>query len=173
MKIIGLTGWSGSGKTSLLVRLIPLFTARGLRVSTLKHAHHAFDIDYPGKDSHAHRMAGASEVLISSGRRFALVHELRDEDEWTLPQLLGRLAKVDLVVVEGFKRAPHPKIEVLRQANGKPPLYPGDVTIKAVAADFPVPDAGRPVLHLDDAAAIAAAALTYAVPVASVFPEVV
>ena len=172
MKIIGITGWSGAGKTSLLVNLIPALTARGLKVSTLKHAHHAFDIDFPGKDSHQHRVAGASEVLISSGRRFALVHELRDEAEWSLPQLLAKLTPSDLVLVEGFKREAHPKIEVFRLANGKPPLHPGNPTIKAIAADCAFPDAGRPVIDLTDVNAIVEAALAHAVPVADVFPEV-
>jgi len=171
MKLIGITGWSGAGKTTLLARLIPELTGRGVRVSTVKHAHHAFDIDVPGKDSHRHRMAGASEVLISSGRRFALVHELRGETEWSLPQLLGRLAPADLVLVEGFKRERHPKIEVYRRANGKPPLHPGDATIRAIAADCAFPEAGRPVLALDAAPVIADAVLALAEPAAQVFPE--
>ena len=172
MKLIGITGWSGAGKTSLLASLIPTLAARGLKVSTLKHAHHAFEIDKPGKDSYQHRLAGAGEVLISSGRRFALVHELRDEAEWSLPQLLGKLTPVDLVLIEGFKRERHPKIEVFRAANGKSPLHPGNDTIKAIAADCAFPEAGRPVVDLNDIAAIAAAVLLYAVPVRDVFPEV-
>lgn len=172
MKLIGITGWSGAGKTSLLVNLIPALTAQGLRVSTVKHAHHAFEVDRPGKDSHQHRLAGAHEVLISSGRRFALMHELRDEAEWSLPQLLGKLSSVDLVLVEGFKREVHPKIEVFRLANGKPPLHPGNATIKAIAADCAFPEAGRPVVGLDDIEAIAAAVLIHAAPVTDVFPEV-
>lgn len=165
MRIIGITGWSGAGKTSLLVKILPVLRAHGLTVSTIKHAHHAFDVDVPGKDSHEHRVAGASEVLISSGRRFALMHELRDEDEWTLEQLLAKLTPVDLVIVEGFKRGPHPKIEVFRQVNAKPALYPGNATIKAVAADCPLLDVARPVLALDDIKGIAAAMLAHAVSV--------
>lgn len=172
MKLIGITGWSGAGKTSLLAGLIPNLTARGLKVSTLKHAHHAFDIDKPGKDSYQHRLAGASEVLVSSGRRFALVHELRDEAEWTLPQLLGKLAPVDLALIEGFKREAHPKIEVFRSANGKPPLHPGNATIRAIAADCAFPDAGRPVIDLNDIDAVAEAVLAHAAPVCDIFPEV-
>src|ERR1700691_5976394 len=116
MRIFGLAGWSGSGKTTLLTVLIPELIARGLRVSTLKHAHHAFDIDQPGKDSHSHRMAGATEVLVGAASRWALVHELRDEIEPPLAALLGKLAPVDLVIIEGYKRDAHPKLEVHRAA---------------------------------------------------------
>src|SRR3954466_2667006 len=112
MKIIGIAGWSGAGKTTLLTRVIPRLTARGLRVSTIKHAHHAFDIDQPGKDSHTHRVAGGTEVLISSAHRFALMHELRGAPELVLGALLEKLSRVDLVLVEGFKRETHPKLEV-------------------------------------------------------------
>jgi molybdopterin-guanine dinucleotide biosynthesis protein B len=164
MRIIGLAGWSGAGKTTLLVRIIPLLTAQGLRVSTIKHAHHDFDIDKPGKDSWMHRQAGATEVLVASGRRWALMHELRDETEPALDALLGRLTAVDLVLIEGFKRDPHPKIEVHRPANGKPPLYPGDPAIIAVASDAPLPDMALPVLALDDAAAIASFVARQAAP---------
>lgn len=172
MRIIGVTGWSGAGKTVLITKLIPLLGARGVAVSTLKHAHHNFDVDVPGKDSHEHRKAGAREVLISSGRRFALMHELRGEAEWSLEQLLGVLTPVDLVIIEGFKRAPHPKIEVFREANGKPPLFPGNPSIVAIASDGPLPAADRPVYHLDDIDALADALIAHAVPVASVFPGV-
>src|SRR3546814_9186396 len=120
MKVLGITGWSGSGKTTLLADLIPLLVAQGLRVSTIKHAHHDFDVDQPGKDSYRHRAAGASEVLISSARRFALMRELRGEPEPGLAELLARLTPVDLVLVEGFKREAHPKIEVSRADPGKP-----------------------------------------------------
>jgi molybdopterin-guanine dinucleotide biosynthesis protein B len=171
VKIIGFTGWSGSGKTQLIVKLIPLAVARGLSVSTIKHAHHAFDIDRPGKDSHSHRVAGASEVLISSGRRFALIHELRNSEEWTLAQLIGLIAPVDLLFVEGFKRDPHPKIEVFRTDNGKPPLFPENPTIRAIAADCPFPGADQPVYALDDVEKILSAALDLAVPVDAVFPR--
>lgn len=155
MRVIGLAGWSGAGKTTLLVKLIPVLAQRGLNVSTLKHAHHAFDIDQPGKDSFEHRKAGATEVLIASARRYALMHELRPgEDEPSLAQLLGRLAPVDLVIVEGFKAYSHPKIEVHRAANGKPVLSPDLVNVRAIASDQPIADAGIPVVDLNDVAAI-------------------
>ncbi len=153
MKILGLTGWSGSGKTTLLTALLPILVARGLTVSTIKHAHHGFDLDQPGKDSWRHRMAGAREVMISSGRRWALMHEL-DGPEPALPELLARLAPVDLVVVEGFKANPHPKIEVFRPALGRPPIWPGRDDIVAIAADAAL-TADRPVLPLNEAATIA------------------
>ncbi len=168
MRIIGITGWSGAGKTTLILKLIPLLTQRGLKVSTLKHAHHAFDVDHPGKDSFEHRRAGATEVLIASGNRFALMHELRGAPEPPLELLLGKLSAVDLVLVEGYKRAPHPKIEVHRAANGKPLLHTGDGSILAVAADCPLPQAGRPVFDLDDCEAIAGFALEKAVPPSAV-----
>lgn len=155
MKIIGLAGWSGAGKTTLVAKLLPLLIARGLSVSTIKHAHHAFDVDTPGKDSYIHRQAGAREVLVASATRFALMAEHRGTPEPELPALLARLAPVDLVVVEGFKRHPHPKIEVFRAALGKPMLWPEDATIVAVASDQPVPLCDRAVIGLDDVAAIA------------------
>jgi len=154
MRVIGLAGWSGAGKTTLLVRLLPLLSARGLRVSTLKHAHHSFDVDRPGKDSHAHREAGAVEVLVASGKRWALMHELRDAPEPSLAELLSHLSTVDLVIVEGFKHAPHPKIEVHRAANDKPWLHPTDTAVIGLVTDAayagPLPCAG-----LDDSAAAA------------------
>jgi molybdopterin-guanine dinucleotide biosynthesis protein B len=150
MRIIGLAGWSGAGKTTLLTKAIPRLVARGLRVSTLKHAHHDFDVDHPGKDSHTHRMAGATEVLVSSARRWALVHELRDTPEPGLADLLARLSPVDVVIIEGYKRERHPKLEVYRAANGKPPLYPDDPDIIAIAADCPLPQARVPCVELDD-----------------------
>lgn len=157
MKIFGLTGWSGSGKTSLMVRLIPALTGRGLRVSTVKHAHKGFDIDHPGKDSHNHRMAGATEVLVSSPRRWALMHELRDaEPELTLDQLIGKIAPVDLLLIEGFKRDRHEKIEVWRADVDKALIAPDDPTIVAVASDSAVPGCPVPVLDLNDADAVAA-----------------
>jgi molybdopterin-guanine dinucleotide biosynthesis protein B len=168
MRVIGLAGWSGAGKTTLLTRLIPELRRRGAAVSTIKHAHHAFDLDTPGKDSWMHREAGASEVLVSSGRRWALLHELRSEPEATLPELLARLSPVDLVIVEGFKRAPHAKLEVYRAANGKPPLHPDDASIVAVASDSAFPAAGRPVLDIDDVAAIADCLLVHAQPLEQV-----
>lgn len=174
MRVIGLAGWSGAGKTTLLTKLIPELTRRGVSVSTLKHAHHAFDVDKPGKDSFLHREAGAREVLVSSGRRWALMHELREESEPDLPELLARLSPVDLVIVEGYKRSAVPKIEVYRDANGKPPLHPGEPAIVAVASDAPFPDAGRPVLDLDDIPAIVDAAIALAEPLSGFlvqFPE--
>jgi len=150
MRIIGLAGWSGSGKTTLVTKAIPRIVARGLKVSTLKHAHHDFDIDKPGKDSHAHRIAGATEVLIGSARRWALMHELRTEAEPALATLLRRLSPVDLVIVEGYKSAPHPKLEVHRASVGKPLLAPGDPAIVAIASDTPLPAATVPVVDIDD-----------------------
>ncbi len=148
MRLIGLAGWSGSGKTTLLAKLIPLLTAQGVSVSTLKHAHHDFDIDQPGKDSWVHRQAGATEVLVASSRRFALMHELRGASEPTLAELLDRMSPVDIVFVEGFKRDPIPKIEVHRPGLGKPLLYTEDPLIMAIAAPSPI-DAGSPWLPLD------------------------
>jgi molybdopterin-guanine dinucleotide biosynthesis protein B len=159
MRVIGLAGWSGAGKTTLIRALLPALAARGLRVSTVKQAHHGFDLDKPGKDSWLHREAGAAEVLVASPRRWALMHELRGAPSLTLPELLAHLAPVDLVLVEGFKREAHPKIEVFRAANGKPPLHPDDAQIVAVASDTDFPDAGRPVLALDDVAGIAEVAV--------------
>ena len=155
MKIWGVVGWKNSGKTGLMERLVAEFTARGLTVSTLKHAHHAFDVDQPGKDSHRHRVAGATEVLLSSGRRWALMHELRDEDEPGLEQLLARMAPVDLILVEGFKTGPHPKVEANRAETGQSLLAPGDPTIRAVASDQKIDTGGVPLLHLDDTVRIA------------------
>jgi molybdopterin-guanine dinucleotide biosynthesis protein B len=154
MRIFGLAGWSGSGKTTLLTALIPELTARGLTVSTIKHAHHEFDIDQPGKDSWRHRQAGAHEVMIGSARRWALMHELRGRPEPTLDELIERLSPVDLVLVEGFKRHPHPKLEVYRSTLGKPLLHPEDPHIVAVAADEPL-EVPLPVLPLSDPTAIA------------------
>ncbi len=160
MTPLGLAGWSGSGKTTLLEQLLPLLTARGLSVSTVKHAHHGFDLDQPGKDSWRHRRAGAREVIISSQHRWALLHELRGEEP-DLPALLARLAPVDLVLVEGFKAGPHEKIEVHRPALARPPLWPGRADIVAVAADAPLPGCDRPVLPLNDPAAVADWALAF------------
>jgi molybdopterin-guanine dinucleotide biosynthesis protein B len=154
MRVIGLAGWSGSGKTTLLGKVIPCLVARGLTVSTLKHAHHGFDVDQPGKDSHSHRMAGATEVMVGSAARWALVHELRGAPEPTLSDLLVRLSPVDLVVVEGYKAAPIPKLEVHRSAIGKPLLHPDDACIVAIASDAPL-QTELPVLGLDDIETIA------------------
>ena len=164
MRIIGLAGWSGSGKTTLVTKLIPRLTARGLRISTLKHAHHGFDLDQPGKDSFMHRTAGATEVIVSSARRFAVLHELRDEPEWDLPALVGKMSPVDLILVEGFKRDAFPKIEIHRVANGKPLIHPDDPHIVVIAADTALPQATVPVIDLDDIDAIADLVLARAVP---------
>jgi molybdopterin-guanine dinucleotide biosynthesis protein B len=165
MRIIGLAGWSGSGKTTLLAKLIPVLNARGLKVSTIKHAHHNFDLDKPGKDSYVHREAGATEVFISSARRWAQLHELADEEELHLRDIIRRMSPVDLVIVEGFKRETHPKIEIYRAAVGKPLLQPGDDWIVAIASDAPVPQAKVPVLDLDNIETIADALLAEALPV--------
>ncbi len=162
MQLLGLTGWSGNGKTVLLTALIPLFAARGLTVSTIKHAHHEFDLDQPGKDSWRHRAAGAREVLIGSARRWALLHEMAGEAEPELPELLARLAPVDLVLVEGFKANPHPKIEVFRPSLARAPIWPGRADIVAVASDAALPVAcDRAVLPLNDPEAVAAWACSY------------
>jgi molybdopterin-guanine dinucleotide biosynthesis adapter protein len=155
MRVIGLAGWSGAGKTTLLRKLIPLLSGRGLQVSTLKHAHHSFDIDQPGKDSWEHRQAGAKEVLVASSARWALMHELRVDAEPTLPELLAHMSAVDLVLVEGFKRERHPKFEIHRMANAKPLLCPDDPTIVAIASDTALPGLAIPLHHLDDIEAIA------------------
>lgn len=155
MKVIGLAGWSGAGKTTLLTRVIPHFLGQGLRISVIKHAHHSFDVDVPGKDSFTHRQSGAAEVLVSSGKRWALMHELRGATEPRLPELLAKMSRVDLVVVEGFKSEPHRKIEVHRLANGKPLLFPDDPAIAGIATDADV-ETTLPVAHLDDIPAIAA-----------------
>src|SRR3982074_3144223 len=155
MRIIGLAGWQGSGKTTLLAKVIPRLVARGRTVSTVKHAHEGFDIDQPGKDSHTHRLAGATEVLIGSAKRFALMHELRGVPEPPLKELLGRLSPVDLVIVEGYKTHPHPKLEVHRACVGKPLLHPNDSWIVAVASDLPLAGVELPVIGLDDIETIA------------------
>jgi molybdopterin-guanine dinucleotide biosynthesis protein B len=155
MRIIGLAGWSGSGKTTLITRVIPVLVRRGLTVATIKHAHHEFDIDRPGKDSWLHREAGASEVAVVSSRRWALIHELRGEPEPPLAEILAKLSPVDLVIVEGFKRHKLPKLEVYRAGLGKPLLYPDDDCIVAIATDAPLPQAPLPVLMLDDVESVA------------------
>jgi molybdopterin-guanine dinucleotide biosynthesis protein B len=154
MKVIGLSGWSGAGKTTLLTRVIPYLLGRGLRVSVIKHAHHEFDVDVPGKDSWTHRQSGATEVLVSSARRWALMHELRGGAEPRLPELLAKMSPVDLVIVEGFKREPLHKIEVHRHANNKPLLFPDDPGIVGIATDVAVATT-LPTAHLDDIEAIA------------------
>jgi molybdopterin-guanine dinucleotide biosynthesis protein B len=165
MRIIGLAGWSGSGKTTLITKVVPRLIARGCRVSTLKHAHHGFDLDQPGKDSFVHRAAGATEVVISSAKRFAILHELREEPEWDLPDLLKKLSPVDLVLVEGYKRDAFPKLEVHRVENGKPLLQPEDPHIVAIASDRPLPEAKVPVIDLDDVEGICDLLVKHASPV--------
>lgn len=168
MRVIGIAGWSGSGKTTLLTKVIPRLVGRGLKVSTLKHAHHAFDVDQPGKDSHTHRVAGATEVLISSANRWALMHELRGEAEPTLFALLRKLSPVDLAIVEGFKTAACAKIEVFRKEVGKPPLHSADRFIGGIASDTPFPEADRPVVSLDDIEAVVGLMLSVSEPLESV-----
>jgi molybdopterin-guanine dinucleotide biosynthesis protein B len=155
MKLFGVTGHSGSGKTTLLLKVIPLLVARGLKVSTIKQANAGFDIDKPGKDSYEHREAGAREVLVASATRWALMHEYRDQPEFTMDQLLARMSPVDLVLVEGFRRWSHPRIEVWRPETGKAPMFPDDPQVVAVASTGPVPGLDRPALALDDPQAVA------------------
>jgi molybdopterin-guanine dinucleotide biosynthesis protein B len=166
-RIIGFAGWSGAGKTTLMVNLLPCLIARGLAVSTLKHAHHRFDVDVPGKDSFEHRRAGASQVMVASGVRWALMTELRTPREPTLPELLARMDPVDLVIIEGFKRDAHPKIEVHRAANAKPWMRPEMPGIVAVASDIPAPY-DLPHAALEDVEGVAALVLAHAVPVESI-----
>jgi molybdopterin-guanine dinucleotide biosynthesis protein B len=154
MHIFGLAGWSGSGKTTLMTAVIPELVARGLSVSTIKHAHHEFDIDRPGKDSWRHRQAGAHEVMVASARRWAVMHELRGAPEPDLDELMARMSPVDLLLVEGWKRHPHPKIEVHRPSLGKTLLYPDDPWVVAIAADEPMATP-IPLLPLADAGAVA------------------
>lgn len=154
MRIYGVVGWKNAGKTGLMERLVTEITARGHSVSTVKHAHHSFDVDHEGKDSHRHRVAGAREVLLASRSRFALMHELRDAPEPTLDDLLTRLSPVDLVLVEGYKRDGHPKVEAHRAVTGNPLIAPDDPTVRAVASDTAL-DLDRPVFDLDDTRAIA------------------
>ena len=167
MKVIGLAGWSGAGKTTLLARVLPHLLGNGLRVSVIKHAHHSFDVDVPGKDSWVHRQSGATEVLVSSGRRWALMHELRGAPEPRLPELLKRMSPVELVIVEGFKSEPHRKIEVHRAANGKAMLFPDDPDIAGIATDAEVKTT-LPVAHLDDIPAIAAMMQKFALSIEDV-----
>jgi molybdopterin-guanine dinucleotide biosynthesis adapter protein len=155
MKIFGLAGWSGAGKTSLMVRLLPELVGRGLSVSTMKHAHHAFDVDTPGKDSYEHRQAGATEVLVTSEKRWALMHEHRGAPEAQLEELVARMTPVDLLLIEGFKRHAHDKLEVFRREVGKPLLCVSDPRVVAVASDGAVPEARVPVIDLGDTRAIA------------------
>jgi molybdopterin-guanine dinucleotide biosynthesis protein B len=154
MKIFGFAGWSGSGKTTLIEKLIPRFVGAGLRVSLIKHAHHTFDVDHPGKDSYRHRHAGAAEVLVTSSRRWVLMHELRGAHEPPFEELIRRLSPCDLLLVEGFKHAPIPKLEVWRAEPGEPLLHPNDSHIVAVATDAKI-ETRLPLLDLNDDAGIA------------------
>ncbi|MBI3451627.1 MAG: molybdopterin-guanine dinucleotide biosynthesis protein B [Rhodospirillales bacterium] len=154
MKIIGLAGWSGSGKTTLMIRLIPALVARGVVVSTMKHAHHEFDVDRPGKDSYEHRAAGATEVMVSSAARWALMHELRGTPEPAPEELIAHMTPVDLLIIEGFKAHAHDKIEVHRPAAGNPLLARDDPHVVAVASDADLPGLKVPRLNLDDIEAI-------------------
>ena len=154
MKVYGVVGWKNSGKTGLMERLVAEFTARGLKVATVKHAHHAFDVDHAGTDSARHRDAGAAQVLLVSSRRWALMSELGEAPEPPLADMLGKLSPCDLVLIEGYKREAHPKIEAHRAATGEALIAPGDPSIRAVASDSPL-TLDRPVFDLDDTAAIA------------------
>ncbi len=161
MRVFGFAGWSGSGKTTLIERVIPQLVARGLRVSLIKHAHHTFDVDQPGKDSFRHRMAGCAEVLVTSGQRWALMHDLRGAPEMTLADSLARLSRCDLALIEGYKSAAIPKLEIWRAAAGKPLLFPSDPNIIAIATDTPealtatAANRSPVVLALNDGASIA------------------
>ena len=155
MKLYGVTGWKNSGKTVLMERLVAEFARRGVSVSTIKHAHHDTDIDHPGRDSFRHREAGAHEVVVSSPNRWALMHELRGAGEPKLEDLVARLSPVDLILVEGYKRAPHPKVEAHRRETGRPLLAAENTSIRAVASDEPLDGLAVPLLGLDDTAAIA------------------
>ena len=154
MRVYGVVGWKNAGKTGLMERLGTEITGRGISVSTVKHAHHTFDVDHPGKDSHRHRAAGASEVLLSSRNRVAIMQELRDAPEPPLSELLQRLKPVDLILIEGYKRDDHPKVEAHRAATGNPLIAPDDPTIRAVASDVAL-ELDRPVFDLNDTGAIA------------------
>jgi molybdopterin-guanine dinucleotide biosynthesis adapter protein len=171
MGVFGIVGWKNNGKTTLVVRLVEHLTARGYRVSTVKHAHHEVDLDQPGKDSWRHRKAGAREVVLATARRWAVIHELRGQPEPPLDELLARLSPVDLVIVEGFKREAHPKIEVHRAANRKPFLFRELVNVGAILSDVPLPQAPVPVIGLDDVQAVADQLLELAEPVGSVLSE--
>jgi len=149
MKVFGFAGWSGSGKTTLIEQLIPRFVERGLKVSLIKHAHHSFDVDHPGKDSYRHRLAGASEVMVVSDMRWVIMHELRGEPEPSLEEQIERVSPCDLLLVEGHKRHPLPKLEIWRRENGKPLLHPGDEHIVAIASDTAL-ETGLPRFDLND-----------------------
>jgi molybdopterin-guanine dinucleotide biosynthesis protein B len=172
MRIIGFAGWSGSGKTTLLSKVIPCLVARGFTVSTVKHAHHGFDVDTPGKDSHTHRMAGATEVLVASGLRWALMHELRGAAEPTIYDLLRRMSPVDFVLIEGFKSALHARIEIFRNEVGRPPFHPENPHVVGIVSDTAFPQAGRPVVDIDDIEGVVALILAAAEPLDAVVARV-
>ncbi len=155
MRLYGVTGWKNTGKTTLVTRLVAVFTARGMTVSTVKHAHHRVDIDRPGSDSFRHREAGAREVILASRHRFALMREIGEATEPPLAELLALLRPVDLVLVEGYKRDAHPKIEAHRAEAGRPLLAPEDPTVRAVASDAALTGLRVPLFHLDDAGGVA------------------
>jgi len=155
MKVLGLAGWSGAGKTTLLAALIPELVRRGVTVSTMKHAHHAFDVDQPGKDSYVHRAAGATEVLVASAHRWALMHEHRGAPEPSSAELMKQMSQVDLLLIEGFKRETHDKLEIYREVNGKPLLASEDPHVVAILVDGPAPQTNLPVIDLNDIGAIA------------------
>jgi molybdopterin-guanine dinucleotide biosynthesis protein B len=155
MKIFGIVGMSGSGKTELLVKLIPELAARGLEVSTIKHTHHNVEVDQPGKDSYRHRKSGAKQVLVASAGRWSLIRELRDAPEPTLAELIEKLEPVDLLLIEGFKRESHAKMEVFRHDHDQELLAPGDDKIVAVATDGPIDGLSVPLIDLNDVAAVA------------------
>ena len=155
MKVMGIVGWSGSGKTSLLVEVLPILKGHGLKVSTMKHAHHRFDVDKPGKDSFRHREAGASEVLVVTSSRWVLMHESHEEPEPSIESLIERMTPVDLLLIEGFKTHYHPKLEIHRESEGKPLLCLDDPEIVAVASDVPLPALKIPRLDLNDPSAVA------------------
>lgn len=167
-RVLGIVGWSGSGKTTLITKLIPVLRERGIRVATIKHAHHKFDVDQPGKDSYEHRKAGACEVIVSSARRWAQMHEVGDEGEPTLSELLAKVSSCELILVEGFKTGRHPKLEVFREAAGNTPLHPDDRRIVAVASDRSFPEAAIPVADLNDIPALADLILALAEPLPAV-----
>jgi|TARA_B110000114_G_scaffold101699_1_gene107015 molybdopterin-guanine dinucleotide biosynthesis protein B len=160
MNVFGVTGWKNAGKTGLMERLVAEIIGRGYTVSTLKHAHHTFDVDHPGKDSHRHRIAGASQVLLASTERWALMNEHRGTQEPSLPELLAKLDPVDLILIEGWKRDSHPKVEAWRAETGNPLIAPNDPTILAVASDIGL-EIDRPVFDLDDTAVVADFILEY------------
>ena len=170
-RVLGFAGWSGAGKTTLIKVLLREFAARAIRTATIKHAHHEFDVDVPGKDSYEHRRAGAGEVIVSSGRRWVQMHELLDENEPTLADLLRRVSPCDLILVEGFKRERHPKLEIHRPALGKPLLYPDDPHIVAIATDEKLPGTHPPAVDLNDVLAVTQVVLAKAQPLTKVLFE--